>query len=177
MRDYAEAARSFDHAQAAAAALHGNFEALNACVECCDRHAGTGLPALIWEDRDGNGGRYTFDQLQALAARFANVLKAQGVEAGDRVAGLMPRTPELLVTILATWRLGRSTNRCSPRSGPRPSSTASSSPTPAWWSPIAPTDPSLMTWRIAQPSLPSVPPRAGWTSTAALKPPPVIARR
>ncbi|WP_252091929.1 AMP-binding protein [Pseudomonas sp. MWU13-3659] len=106
MRDYAEAARSFDHARAAAAALHGNLEALNACVECCDRHAGTGQPALVWEDRDGNGGRYSFDQLQALAARFANVLKDQGVAAGDRVAGLMPRTPELLVTILATWRLG-----------------------------------------------------------------------
>ncbi|QVM89707.1 AMP-binding protein [Pseudomonas entomophila] len=106
MRDYAEAARSFDHARAAAAALHGNLEALNACVECCDRHTGSGKPALVWEDRDGRSGRYTFDQLQAMAARFANVLKAQGVEAGDRVAGLMPRTPELLVTILATWRLG-----------------------------------------------------------------------
>ncbi|MCU7238360.1 AMP-binding protein [Pseudomonas peradeniyensis] len=106
MRDYAEAARSFDHARAATAALHGNLEALNACVECCDRHTGSNKPALVWEDRDGNSGRYTFDQLQALAARFANVLKAQGVEAGDRVAGLMPRTSELLVTILATWRLG-----------------------------------------------------------------------
>ena len=37
---------------------------------------------------------------------LGNLLKAQGVGAGDRVAGLMPRTPELLVTILATWRLG-----------------------------------------------------------------------
>ncbi|CRI56234.1 AMP-binding protein [Pseudomonas sp. CCOS 191] len=106
MRDYAEAARSFDHAQAADAALHGNLEALNACVECCDRHTGGDQPALIWEDRDGNGGRYSFDQLQGMASRLANVLKGQGVQAGDRVAGLMPRTPELLVTILATWRLG-----------------------------------------------------------------------
>ncbi|MHA6164580.1 AMP-binding protein [Pseudomonas sichuanensis] len=106
MRDYAEAARSFNYAQAAAAALHGNLEALNACVECCDRHVGEDKPALVWEDRDGNGARYSFEQLQALAARFANVLGAQGVVAGDRVAGLMPRTPELLVTILATWRLG-----------------------------------------------------------------------
>ncbi|MNO31113.1 Acetyl-coenzyme A synthetase [compost metagenome] len=105
MRDYAEATRTFDHAQAAAA-LHGNLEALNACVECCDRHAGTDKTALIWEDRDGNSERYSFEQLRALAARFATVLKAQGVGAGDRVAGLMPRTPELLVTVLATWRLG-----------------------------------------------------------------------
>ncbi|QXH45220.1 AMP-binding protein [Pseudomonas xanthosomatis] len=106
MRDYAEAARSFNYTEAAAAALHGSLQALNACVECCDRHAGSGKLALIHEGQGSNGGRYSFDQLQALAARFANVLRAQGVGAGDRVAGLLPRTPELLVTILATWRLG-----------------------------------------------------------------------
>ncbi|MBV4535355.1 MULTISPECIES: acyl-CoA synthetase [Pseudomonas] len=106
MRDYAEAVRSFEHAKAAEAALHGNLNALNACVECCDRHTGSNSLALIYEDRDGNGQRFSFEQLQAQAARFANVLKAQGVIAGDRVAGLMPRTPELLITILATWRLG-----------------------------------------------------------------------
>ncbi|HHJ1298948.1 acyl-CoA synthetase [Pseudomonas sp. 17391] len=106
MRDYAEAVRAFDLAQAASTALHGNLAALNACVECCDRHAGDGKLALIHEDREGNSTRHSFDQLKAQAARFANVLKAQGVGAGDRVAGLMPRTPELLVTILATWRLG-----------------------------------------------------------------------
>lgn len=78
MRDYAEAARAFDHANAVTAALHGNLEALNACVECCDRHAGNGKLALIYEDRDGNSARYGFDQLKAQAARFANVLKAQG---------------------------------------------------------------------------------------------------
>ncbi|BDM21883.1 MULTISPECIES: acyl-CoA synthetase [Pseudomonas] len=106
MRDYTEAARAFDHAQATMAALHGNLDALNACVECCDRHAGVGKLALVHVDREGNTRDYSFDQLKAQAARFANVLRAQGVGAGDRVAGLMPRTPELLVTILATWRLG-----------------------------------------------------------------------
>ncbi len=106
MRDYAEAIRGFDLGQAASSALHGNFDSLNACVECCDRHAGQGALALIHEDRDGNTTRYTFDQLKTQAARFATVLKAQGVGPGDRVAGLMPRTAELLVTILATWRLG-----------------------------------------------------------------------
>ena len=106
MRDYADAARSFDHAQAARTGLHGQLNALNACVECCDRHVGSGKLALRWEGRDGDSKQYTFDELAGLAARFANVLKAQGVGAGDRVAGLMPRTPELLVTILATWRLG-----------------------------------------------------------------------
>ena len=151
MRDYAEAARAFDHAQAAAAALHGDLDALNACVECCDRHAGKGKLALVHVDRDGNSTRYSFDQLQAQAARFASVLRAQGVAPGDRVAGLMPRTPELLVTILATWRLGQCTSRCSPRSAPRPSSIAWNNPTPASWSPTATTAPSLTTYKAARP--------------------------
>ncbi|MCX2686738.1 acyl-CoA synthetase [Pseudomonas sp. DCB_AW] len=106
MRNYAEAARAFDHAQAAADALQGDLSALNACVECCDRHVGRDKLALLWVNRDGENQPFTFDTLCEQAARFANVLKAQGVKAGDRVAGLMPRTPQLLVTILATWRLG-----------------------------------------------------------------------
>jgi len=106
MRNYAEAARAFDHAQAAADALQGDLSALNACVECCDRHVGSDKLALLWVNRDGESQPFTFDTLCEQAARFANVLKAQGVKAGDRIAGLMPRTPQLLVTILATWRLG-----------------------------------------------------------------------
>ncbi len=106
MRDYSVAARAFNYRQAAAVALHGSLEAFNVCVECCDRHVGSDQIALNWEGRDGNSATYSFEQLQALAVRFANVLKAQGVMPGDRVAGLLPRTPELLVTVLATWRLG-----------------------------------------------------------------------
>ncbi|WDY59726.1 AMP-binding protein [Pseudomonas sp. PSKL.D1] len=106
MREYAEAVRSFAYDQVAAHALQGNLDALNACVECCDRHVGGNKTALVWLGREGDSQRYTFEQLQQQASRFATVLKDQGVVAGDRVAGLMPRTPELLVTILATWRLG-----------------------------------------------------------------------
>ncbi|WP_286762229.1 AMP-binding protein, partial [Pseudomonas sp. UBA2047] len=106
MRDYAEAVRLFELGNTVAGALHGNLETLNACVECCDRHLGHGKVALLHVDRDGHTARYSFEQLHMLAARFANVLKAQGVQAGDRVAGLLPRTPELLVSILATWRIG-----------------------------------------------------------------------
>ncbi|PWB35598.1 AMP-binding protein [Pseudomonas sp. SDI] len=106
MREYSAAASSFNYQQTAAAALAGSLEALNACVECCDRHTGSERIALRWEGRDGSSAQYTFEQLQACAARFANVLKDQGVGAGDRVAGLLPRTVELLITVLASWRLG-----------------------------------------------------------------------
>lgn len=106
MRDYSAAARTFNYPQAAAKALAGSLEALNACVECCDRHAAGDGVALHCEDRDGQGVSYRFSELRERAARFANVLAALGVGPGDRVAGLMPRTVELLVTVLATWRLG-----------------------------------------------------------------------
>ncbi|PSS52734.1 AMP-binding protein [Pseudomonas sp. BBP2017] len=106
MRDYSVAASGFDYPQVASAALYGSLDALNACVECCDRHIGGNRVALNWEGRDGSSAQYSFEQLQQSAARLANVLKAQGVSAGDRVAGLMPRTAELLITVLATWRLG-----------------------------------------------------------------------
>ncbi|MDU9394410.1 AMP-binding protein [Pseudomonas sp. zfem002] len=106
MRDYSAAARTFNYPQAAGAALAGSLEALNACIECCDRHADGEAVALYWEGRDGQSASYRFSELRERAARFANVLAAQGVGPGDRVAGLLPRTVELLVTVFATWRLG-----------------------------------------------------------------------
>ena len=106
MRDYATAAAGFDLQRTAAATLSGTLQALNACVECCDRHALPGRIALFWEGKDGSRASYTFSELKALSGRFANFLQAQGVRPGDCVAGLLPRTPELLVTILGAWRLG-----------------------------------------------------------------------
>jgi acetyl-CoA synthetase len=106
MRDYTTAATQFDYLQTAAAALDGDLSALNACVECCDRHAASGRTALYWEGRDGSSARYSFGELKQQAARFGNFLKAQGIGPGDTVAGLLPRTAELLIAILGTWRVG-----------------------------------------------------------------------
>lgn len=106
MRDYASAASAFDYDQTVSAILSGDLSAMNACIECCDRHADANRIALIWEGRDGQRATWTFGQLKDAAARFANLLDSFGIKPGDTVAGLLPRTPELLVTILGTWRLG-----------------------------------------------------------------------
>lgn len=106
MRDYSSATSQFDYLNTVNAALHGSLEALNACVECCDRHALPGRIALFWEGRDGSDATWTYRDLQDRAARFANFLQAQGVGKGDKVAGLLPRTAELLIVVLATWRIG-----------------------------------------------------------------------
>ena len=94
-------------AEQIAAELSGDFAAgLNACIECCDRHAQTGRVALFWEGSDGRSETWTFEKLRECSARLANFLQSAGVRPGDRVAGLLPRIPELLVVILGTWRLG-----------------------------------------------------------------------
>ncbi len=106
MRDYFAAAREFDFTNAASDALSGDLDALNACVECCDRHADKGRIALYWEGRNGERETWTFAALQEASARFANYLQSSGIGPGDCVSGLLPRTPELLISILGTWRIG-----------------------------------------------------------------------
>ncbi|PUA16695.1 AMP-binding protein [Glaciimonas sp. PCH181] len=104
--DYQQFYADFD-VEKIAAVLSGDLKTgINACVECCDRHAQPGRVALFYENKDGSSTQYTFEQLRDLSAKFANLLTQQGVQPGDRVAGLLPRTPELLITILGTWRAG-----------------------------------------------------------------------
>lgn len=48
----------------------------------------------------------TFGELAAASQRYAQAFKSLGVRRGDRVASLMGKSVDLVVTILATWRLG-----------------------------------------------------------------------
>lgn len=106
MRSHTAATAEFDYRATADAVLAGNLDALNACVECCDRHAIPGRVALFWEGKDGDSASYTFTQLKELSGRFASFLHGLGVRPGDVVSGMLPRTPELLIAVLGTWRLG-----------------------------------------------------------------------
>ncbi|MFO1138966.1 MAG: acyl-CoA synthetase [Paracoccus sp. (in: a-proteobacteria)] len=91
----------------AMAGLRGDLETgLNACVECCDRHAGTGRVALRCVSADEVLTEYSFEDLRDMSARAANVFQAQGIRPGDVIAGLLPRTVELVATVLGAWRLG-----------------------------------------------------------------------
>jgi len=104
--DYERAYADFDLASVKAM-FSGDFATgINACVECCDRHAAPGRIALDWEGVDGSRQQVSFERLTDMSARFANFLTAQGVQPGDVVAAMLPRTPELLATILGTWRAG-----------------------------------------------------------------------
>lgn len=64
-----------------------------------------GRLALI-ELRDGRRRDWSHGEIARAARRFANVLAARGVARGDRVAVLLPQSPETLITHLAAYRLG-----------------------------------------------------------------------
>jgi acetyl-CoA synthetase len=103
---YADVYAGFDAARAMREVLGDDLSVLNAAVLCCDRHCSMGCSALTAVARDGSSRRLSFDTLKDQSERLARVLGEQGVAAGDVVAGLLPRVPELLVTIIAAWRLG-----------------------------------------------------------------------
>src|SRR6202162_3196231 len=79
----------------------------NIATACCDRHAdGTGRLALIYVDEDGAAQRTSFDEMRALSCAFANVLRADGLKRGDRVAVFLSQSLELPIAHLAAFRSG-----------------------------------------------------------------------
>lgn len=73
----------------------------------CDRHIR--IPekvALFYEGAQGDASQWTFRELRDLSSKMAGFLNAAGVKKGDRVATLLPKLPELIITTLAIWRLG-----------------------------------------------------------------------
>lgn len=64
--------------------------------------------AIIWEpnDPDEESRHITYRQLMVKVMHFANVLKRNGVQKGDRVCIYMPMIPELAIAMLACARIG-----------------------------------------------------------------------
>jgi acetyl-CoA synthetase len=82
---------------------------INLCHNCVDRHAlgaNRDKVAILWEGEPGEIRRITYGELHEQVQRFANVLKAQGVKKGDRVAIYMGMSPELATALLSCARIG-----------------------------------------------------------------------
>lgn len=83
---------------------------LNITENCLDRHVQSkpNHPAIIWEPNDPNdeSTTITYRVLLERVCRFANVLKRNGIEKGDRVCIYMPMIPELAIAVLACARIG-----------------------------------------------------------------------
>ncbi len=83
---------------------------LNTSYNCLDRHVNAGhgdKTAIIWEGNDpSESKRFTYAEVLEEVSKFANVLKANGVEKGDRVCIYMQMVPELAFAMLACARIG-----------------------------------------------------------------------
>lgn len=82
---------------------------LNIAQNCLDRHLETkgDNVAIIWEGDDpSQSKKITYRELHDQVCRFANVLKAQGINKGDVVVIYMPMVPEAAVAMLACTRIG-----------------------------------------------------------------------
>jgi len=82
---------------------------LNVSYNCLDRHVEAGhgdRVAYHWEGEPGDTRTITYAQLLDDVCRFANALKALGVQRGDRVGIYLPMIPELPVAMLACARIG-----------------------------------------------------------------------
>ena len=62
--------------------------------------------ALVYRRSDGTQQDWSGEALHALARRVADVLRRAGVRPGERVAGLLGRSPASYAVPLAAWRLG-----------------------------------------------------------------------
>lgn len=75
--------------------------------ELCDRHAV--IPervCLFYEAATGYNMKLTYAELSRYSIQAAGFLKENGVRKGDRVAVMLPKTPEFVIIALAIWRLG-----------------------------------------------------------------------
>jgi acetyl-CoA synthetase len=80
-------------------------ERYNIAADVCDKHPPDKL-AMIHEHFGGAVREVQWGELQAASNRYARRFRELGVEKGDRVAMLLPPTPETAAAFFATWKCG-----------------------------------------------------------------------
>ncbi len=80
----------------------------NIGVDVCDKWAALdpGRLAILHVHPDGREDAISFGWLRETSNRLANVLRAQGVARGDRVAIFLPQAPEVAAAHVAIYKLG-----------------------------------------------------------------------
>ncbi|HEX8966661.1 MAG TPA: acetate--CoA ligase [Chloroflexota bacterium] len=106
--DYERVRAAFDwQSEASALSCHGEVTDLNLARVAVDRHARGARRdrvAIRWLGRHGQQRDLTYADLAELSGRFANVLTGLGIGAGETVAALLGRVPDLYVAALGSWK-------------------------------------------------------------------------
>ncbi len=76
-----------------------------------------GRDALVFWNEEGRQVTVSYRELRVRVGRVAAALAADGVVAGDRVAGYLPNIPEAVIAMLAAASLGAVWSSCSPDFG------------------------------------------------------------
>ncbi|MCZ6673630.1 MAG: propionyl-CoA synthetase [Verrucomicrobia bacterium] len=83
---------------------------VNTCYNALDLHVENGRAdqlALIYDSPVTDTIKtFTYRELLDVVARFAGVLRSQGIQKGDRVIVYMPMVPEAVIAMLACARIG-----------------------------------------------------------------------
>ncbi len=82
---------------------------MNLAYNCLDLQIARGRgqkTAILWEGEPGEIRKLTFSELAKEVQRASNMLRAHGVQKGDRVALYMGMAPELAIAVLACARIG-----------------------------------------------------------------------
>ncbi len=74
-------------------------------------------PAIIFRGENGVRIELRWSELYDAVSRFSQALAQQGIQAGDRVVGVVANTPETVVAVLATAAVGAVWASCSPDFG------------------------------------------------------------
>ena len=96
-----------DGAHQRALQIHAEFNGADAAAPwlVCDRHPAEAV-AFRFVDAELEVRDMTYGELADRSRRAAHVLAERGVRAGDRVASLLGKGPDLPALILGIWRLG-----------------------------------------------------------------------
>ena len=81
------------------------------------RHRSADRPAIVYGSEDMPVREMGWEELEGKVARVAAWLRRCGVTPGDRVASLLPNTPEAVVAFLAANSIGAVWSSCSPDFG------------------------------------------------------------
>jgi len=73
--------------------------------------------AIIWQGEDGSTREMNWAELVHEVCATVELLRAEGVVAGDRVVGFLPNIPEAVVAMLAAASIGAVWSSCSPDFG------------------------------------------------------------
>ena len=84
-----------------------HFNIAEVCVRRWAEHSHTANRlAVITHHADAPAEQHSFAQIQAAADALSHLLVAQGAQAGDRVAVVLPQRFETVVAYMAIWQMG-----------------------------------------------------------------------